>query len=49
MDEIKLSNENLRNPETIKNLMSVEEGREAGLDEALSRILDFYRLFVPYS
>lgn len=49
MAEIKLSTENLRNLETIKNLMSVEEGRETGLDEALSRILDFYRLFVPYN
>lgn len=49
MAGINLSNENLRNLETIKNLISVEEGREAGLDEALSRILDFYRLFVPYN
>ena len=49
MAEINLSNENLQNLETIKDIMSVEEGREAGLDEALSRILDFYRLFVPYN
>ena len=48
MAEINLSNENLRNLATMKSLISVEEERETGLDEALYQTLDFYRLFVPY-
>jgi hypothetical protein len=48
MAEINLSEENLRSLEAIQTLISVEDGKEIGLDDALSRILEFYRRFVPY-
>lgn len=49
MAEIDLSDENLRDLEAIRNIVTIEDGRDASLDEVLSRVLDFYRGFVPYS
>jgi hypothetical protein len=49
MAEIDLSNENLRDLEAIRNIITIEDGRDTSLDEVLSRVLDFYRGFVPYS
>jgi len=49
MVEIDVAEENLRSLKAIQNIIKVEEGRETSLDEALTRILMFYRRFVPYS
>lgn len=48
MAEIDLSDENIQNLEAVRNMISVEDGEEIGVDEALYRILRFYRIFVPY-
>ncbi len=48
MAEIDISDENLRNLESIRNIVSVEEGHETSLDEVFQRVLRFYRRFVPY-
>lgn len=49
MAEIQIVDQNLRHLEAIQKIISVEEGHESSLDEALSRILEFYRRFVPYN
>jgi len=49
MAEIDISEENLRNLEAVRNVIRVEEGQETNMDEALQRVLGFYRKFVPYS
>lgn len=48
MAEIDISEENLRNLESIRHVMSVEEGQETSLDEVFQRVLRFYGKFVPY-
>jgi len=48
MAGIDISEENLRNLKAIQNIISIEEGHNANLDEAVQRVLRFYRRFVPY-
>ena len=46
----KLSKENLSDLTAIREAIVFEEGNETvTLDEALSRVLQFYRKFVPYN
>jgi len=45
----KISESNLENLQTLKTVIQTEEGREVSMDEALGRVLQFYRRFVPYS
>jgi len=48
MAGLDISEENLRNLNAIQNIISIEEGHNANLDEAVQRVLRFYRQFVPY-
>ncbi len=45
----KLSSESLKKMKAIQNSIQIEEGKELTLDEALDRVLEFYRRFVHYS
>ncbi len=49
MVEKKISEDNLKKLESIQGVITVEEGDEVSLDEALSRVLNFYEKFVPYN
>lgn len=49
MAEIDIAEENLRNLKAVQKVIQFEEGNETSLDEALARILTFYRKFVPYN
>ncbi|HEX9915574.1 MAG TPA: hypothetical protein VGB32_11700 [Candidatus Bathyarchaeia archaeon] len=49
MVEDKISESNLERLQTLKAVIRAEEGREVSMDEALGRVLEFYRRFVPYS
>ncbi len=49
MAQIDLADENLQKLSQIQHIL-VEDGIEdASVDEALARVLDFYRKFVPYN
>lgn len=48
MAGLDISEENLQNLKAIQNIISIEEGHNANLDEAFQRVLRFYRQFVPY-
>jgi tRNA(Ser,Leu) C12 N-acetylase TAN1 len=48
MAVIDIAQENLHRLEEIKKVVNVEDGVETSLDEVLSRVLNFYRKFVPY-
>lgn len=43
-----ISESNLVNLESIKEVILVEEGKNVSVDDALKRVLDFYKKFVPY-
>jgi len=47
MAQIDLADENLLKLKQIQHVL-LEDGMEASVDEALARVLDFYRRFVPY-
>lgn len=49
MADIDLSDKNLDRLLSVQKVLCVEEGKEADLDAVLARILDFYRVFVPYN
>ena len=49
MAEIDIADSNLLKLKRIQEVILVEEGIECNTDEALGRVLDFYRMFVPYS
>lgn len=49
MAQIDVKDENLLKLLKIQNVIEEEEGLESSLDEALSRVLDFYRIFVPFN
>ena len=49
MVEKEISEVNLSKLESIQSVITVEEGDEVSLDEALSRVLRFYERFVPYN
>jgi len=45
----KLSLKNLERMKTLQKIMLLEEGKDLTIDEVLTRLLEFYRIFVPYS
>ena len=48
MARINIKDENLRNLKAIQQTISLEE-KEVSVDEALARVLAFYKKFVPYN
>jgi len=44
----KLSKENMKALESIKEIIETEEERDVTLDQTLSRVLSHYRQFVPF-
>jgi hypothetical protein len=46
---MKISKINEENLEQLKRVIKIEEGQEVTTDEALSRVLGFYKRFVPYN
>ena len=48
MAQIDLAYGNVLKLRQIQNVIQVEDGIKSNLDETLSRVLDFYRKFVPY-
>lgn len=49
MAQIDVADENLLKLTQIQHVIHAEEGLDSSLDETLSRILEFYRRFVPYN
>lgn len=49
MAQIDVADENLQKLMRIQKIILVEDGIDSSLDEALKRVLDFYRKFVPYN
>jgi hypothetical protein len=49
MAEIDIADSNLTKLKRIQEVIHIEEGIETNIDETLGRVLDFYRVFVPYS
>ena len=49
MAAIDIADENLLKLRGLQNVISIEEGVETSVDEALSRVLEFYGKFVPYA
>lgn len=49
MAQIDVADENLLKLMQIQHVIKEEEGLDSSLDEALSRVLEFYRRFVPYN
>jgi len=43
-----ISESNLVNLKSIKEVIIAEEGKNVSIDDALKRVLDFYKKFVPY-
>jgi len=43
-----ISESNLVKLESIKGIILAEEGERVTVDDALKRVLDFYKRFVPY-
>jgi len=48
MGVINMQDENLRNLMKIQKIIQLYDGKETSLDEALARVLAWYRKFVPY-
>ncbi|MCJ7732604.1 hypothetical protein MUP51_09850 [Candidatus Bathyarchaeota archaeon] len=46
---MKISKINEENLEQLKRVIKIEEGQEVTTDEALTRVLGFYKRFVPYN
>jgi hypothetical protein len=46
--DLKLSKENMVDLKTIQRVFMMYEDEFLSLDEVLSRVLEFYRKFVPY-
>ena len=44
----KICEENLESLKAIQKVISLEEGQDVTLNEVLARVLQFYRIFVPY-
>ena len=49
MAQIDLADENLMKLQQIQNVLLEDGIEDASVDEALARVLDFYRRFVPYN
>ena len=43
-----VTSENMKALEKVREVMFVEEGKETSLNDALKRILEKYRVLVPY-
>ena len=48
MAAIDIADENLLKLRGLQKVISIEEGVETSVDEALARVLEFYGKFVPY-
>jgi hypothetical protein len=46
---MKISKINEENLEQLKRVIKIEEGKEVSTDQALTRVLGFYKRFVPYN
>jgi len=46
---MKISKINEIKLEQLKQVIETEEGREVTVDQALTRVLGFYKQFVPYN
>jgi hypothetical protein len=46
---MKISKINEENLEQLKQVIGAEEGQEVTIDQALTRVLGFYKHFVPYN
>ena len=44
----KISESNLESLQTLKAVIRAEDGKNVSVDDALKRVLDFYKKFVPY-
>jgi hypothetical protein len=44
----RISESNLVKLESLKEVILAEEAKSVSVDDALSRVLDFYNRFVPY-
>ena len=49
MAVINVKDENVQNLAKIQNVITFEEGKHVSLDEALARVLAFYKKYVPYN
>jgi hypothetical protein len=49
MAQINLADENILKLKQIQNVIRNEDGIDSSVDEALARVLTFYRRFVPYN
>jgi hypothetical protein len=49
MAQINLADENILKLKQIQNVIRNEDGIDSSVDEALARVLSFYRRFVPYN
>lgn len=49
MAQIDVADENLLKLMQIQHVIQLEEALDSNLDETLSRVLEFYRRFVPYN
>ncbi|MFP3951183.1 MAG: hypothetical protein ACLFVP_03455 [Candidatus Bathyarchaeia archaeon] len=49
MKSEKISGLNIENLRAIRGIIEVEDGREVTLNQALERVLDFYKKYVPYN
>lgn len=48
LKDLELRRQNLKDLRTLQKVIFIEESQELTLDEVLTRILSFYRKFVPY-
>lgn len=46
--DIRLRKQNLQDLFTLQNVILTQEDRVLSVDEVLTRVLEFYRKFVPY-
>jgi histidyl-tRNA synthetase len=46
---MKISKINQEHLERLKKIIETEESREVSTDQALTRVLGFYKQFVPYN
>ena len=44
----KINEDNLESLEAIQKVILIEEGQNVNINDVLARVLQFYRLFVPY-
>jgi hypothetical protein len=48
MTQVDIADENLLKLTQIQDVVMFEDGLESSIDEVLTRVLEFYRKFVPY-